>query len=55
MEAKDYILDRIEGEYAYLKDIETGNEMFIAMALLPAGTDIGTHLRCEYMQYTIVD
>ena len=37
MEPKDYILDRIEGEYAYLKDINNGNEIFIALALLPLG------------------
>ena len=35
MEPKDYILSRIEGEYAYLKDVVSGNEIFIALALLP--------------------
>jgi len=35
MGPKDYILDRIDGEYAYLKDVESGNEIFIALALLP--------------------
>ena len=34
MEPKDYIVSRIEGEYAYLTDIKNGNEVFIAMALL---------------------
>lgn len=44
MEPKDYIVSRIEGEYAYLKrtDIESEEELFIAMALLPLGVDIGT-------------
>jgi len=55
MEPKDYILDRIEGEYAYLKDIETGGEVFIALALLPDGADIGSKLHCELFQYTLVD
>ena len=55
MEPKDYILDRIEGEYAYLKDIETGGEVFIALALLPDGADIGSKLHCELFQYTLID
>jgi len=55
MEPKDYILDRIEGEYAYLKDIETGGEVFIALALLPDGADVGSKLHCELFQYTLVD
>ena len=54
MEPRDYEVDRIEGEYAYLKDIETGNELFIAMALLPMGIDTGTRLHYEMMEYTIV-
>ena len=42
MEPKDYIVSRIEGEYAYLKrtDIESEEELFIAMALLPLGVDL---------------
>jgi len=44
MEPHDYILDRIEGEYAYLKDIRTGDEIFIALALLPEGSDVGSRL-----------
>ena len=40
---KKYTVSRIEGEYAYLKD-DVGEELFIAMALLPFGTDIGTTL-----------
>lgn len=55
MEPKDYIVDRIDGEYAYLKDIESGNELFIALALLPPGTDTGSKLHYEMMEYTLVD
>ena len=55
MNPTDYILTRIEGEYAYLKDIETGNEVFIAIALLPAGSDIGSKIHCEMLEYTLVD
>ena len=54
MEPKDYMLDRIEGEYAYLKDAE-GGEVFIALALLPAGADVGSKIHCEMFQYTLVD
>ena len=52
MEPHDYTVDRIEGEYAYLKDIETGVELFIALALLPEGTDVGSRLHYEMMEYT---
>ena len=54
MEPKDYIVKKIEGEYATLADVETGGEMFIAMALLPPGCDIGTRLHYELFEYTIV-
>ena len=33
MEPKDYIVSRIEGEYAYLRDVASGDEVFIALAL----------------------
>ena len=55
MQPKDYILDRIEGEYAYLKDIESGNEVFIALALLPLGATIGSRLHFEMFEYTLTD
>jgi hypothetical protein len=54
MEPKDYIVAKIEGEYAILKDITTGEELFIAMALLPLGTDVGSKLHYEMLEYTIV-
>lgn len=53
MEPKDYTVTKIEGEYAYLTDTEN-NEIFIALALLPAGTDIGTHLHYEMFEYTVI-
>ena len=37
MEPKNYVVARIEGEYAILKDTESGEELFIALALLPLG------------------
>ena len=54
MEPKDYTVVKIEGEYAILKDDQTGDELFIAMALLPLGIDIGTHLHYEMLEYSII-
>ena len=54
MKPKDYVVDRIDGEYAYLKDAQSGNELFIALALLPTGTDTGSFLHYEMMEYTLM-
>ena len=55
MEPKDYIVTRIEGEYAYLREIDTDNEeIFIALFLLPMGVDVGTRLHYEWLTYTII-
>lgn len=54
MEPKDYILTKIEGEYAYLRDSD-GGEIFIALALLPAGADVGTKIHSEMFVYTIAE
>lgn len=53
----DYIVSSIEGEYAYLKrtDKECEEDLFIALALLPPGTDIGTKLHYEFPEYTITE
>ena len=55
MEPKDYVVSSIEGEYARLKDLESGEELFIAMALLPLGVDVGTKLHYEMLEYTITE
>ena len=54
MEAKYYTVSKITGEYAYLCEDNTENEIFIAMALLPEGVDIGTKLKYEMFSYEIV-
>ena len=54
MEPRDYIVDRIEGEYAYLKEIIDGAEIFIALALLPVGADVGSKIHCEMFEYTLI-
>lgn len=55
MEPRDYRVARMEGEYAYLQDLESGNEVFIAIALLPVGTDVGSKLHCEMFSYTLIE
>lgn len=55
MEPRDYIVSRIEGEYAYLRDINSENEVFIALALLPEGTDLGSKLHYEMLEYSLCD
>ena len=53
METKIYKIAKIEGEYATLID-ESGDELFIAMALLPLGVDIGTVLKYTFPDFEIV-
>ena len=57
MEPKDYTVVKIEGEYAYLRAVGDGegNDLFIAMALLPIGVDVGTRLHYEMLAYTIIE
>ncbi len=52
---EDYTVVKIEGEYATLREACSGEELFIAMALLPMNTDIGTRLHLENMEFTIID
>ena len=55
MEARFYEVTKIEGEYAYIRDRETGEKIFIAMFLLPEGVDIGTKLKYEMLEYEIIE
>ena len=55
VEPKDYTLVRIEGEYAYLREdgaLDDSRDVFIALALLPVGCDVGSRLHCEMFSYT---
>ena len=56
MEPKDYVVTKIEGEYAYLREERDANgvELFIALALLPSGTDVGSRLHYEMLEYTLL-
>ena len=55
MEPKDYKVKKIEGEYAVLVDSVNGDELFIALALLPPGTDTGSKLHYEMLEYTLIE
>jgi len=55
MEPKDYTVSRIEGEYAILREEKTGEELLIALALLPSGTDTGSRLHYEMPEYTLIN
>ncbi len=57
MEPKNYVVVKIEGEYAYLREVgaDEGNDLFIALALLPFGTDTGSRLHYEMFTYTLED
>jgi hypothetical protein len=54
MEAKTYTITRVEGEYAYLRDEKSGEEVFVALALLPLGADVGSRLSYEMFSYTLL-
>ena len=58
MDPKDYTVVKIEGEYAYLREVgvtDDRNDVFIALALLPAGCDLGSRLHCELFCYTLME
>ena len=54
MEQKTYKLTKIEGEYAYLQEEGSSEELFIALALLPLGVDVGSRLSYENLEFSII-
>ena len=52
----DYIVERIDGDYAMLRRVDEPSEelKMVARALLPEEITEGTKLHYEWMQYTIV-
>lgn len=52
----DYIVARIDGDYAVLRrtDNDTHDEILVARALLPEDIDIGIALHYEGFEYTIL-
>lgn len=57
MTPRDYVIVKIEGEYAYLREIDANDtdDIFIALALLPMGVDVGTKLHYEMLEYTVIE
>ena len=57
MNTFQYIVETIDGDYAYLKrqDIESDELKLVARALLPAEITEGTKLLYEWMQYSIME
>ena len=52
----DYMVERLDGDYAYLKQIEHPEIELkcVARALLPDFIQEGTSLAYEMMQYTLI-
>lgn len=57
MEEKFYIVIKIDGEYAYLREIDKGEEsdIFIALYLLPMGVTVGSKIRSQFFEYSLVE
>lgn len=53
MEARDYIVEDIRGDYAFLRELTSSEVMPVALALLPLEISIGTRLHWEMLEYTI--
>lgn len=54
MDEKIYTVKDISGEYATLAD-ELSEELFIALALLPLGVDIGTRLKYVFPDFSVLE
>jgi len=52
----DYVVERIDGDYAYLQRIDMPEEQckLVARALLPEEIMEGSRLHYEMMQYTVI-
>lgn len=50
----EYDVVKIDGDYAHLKDIKTGDEILVAMALLPEETDEGIRLLYKDFEYSVI-
>ena len=56
MEPKYYVVERIDGDYAWLRRTDADTEpVYIARALLPEGINEGTKLKQEFLQYEIAE
>lgn len=55
MDGKIFKVRNIEGEYAYLTPADGGEDIFIAVALLPFGVDVGMLVICESFSFSIYE
>ena len=55
MDGQKFTLTKIEGEYAYLCPTDGTEEIFIALALLPLGADVGSKLACENFSFELCE
>ena len=57
MEAFEYIVETIDGDYAHLirADQPDGDRKLVARAILPQQIIEGTLLRYEYLEYSIIE
>lgn len=46
---------KIDGDYAHLLNVDTGEDLLMARALLPDETDEGTMLHWENFIYTVIE
>lgn len=52
----DYIVAKIDGDYAHLQRVDADEELkLVALALLPPQIREGSHLHYEWMEYTLMD
>lgn len=54
MEAVEYLVAKIDGDYAHLLNVKTGDDLLVALALLPEETDEGVRLLWENFTYTAI-
>ena len=54
MNNKTFVVSRIEGEYAYIRDEVSGEELFVAISLLPLGVDEGDRLEYDTISFKII-
>ena len=55
METRIFKVSKIDGEYAYISPLDGGEDIFIAIALLPLGIDVGTLLVFENFSFAIYE
>ena len=55
MEPRTYKVTKIDGDYAHLLNVDTGEDLLMARALLRDETDEGTMLHWENFIYTVIE